>query len=59
MNATARSSAREVTLDVNTILTGGRTVPGIVEEHSFDRIEEAAHDAEPGASVNSVLRMSQ
>jgi aryl-alcohol dehydrogenase len=76
----------EVSLDVNTILTGGRIVRGIVEGDSvpdlflpllmdlqlsgrfpaerlmtfydFDRIEEAAHDAETGAAIKSVLRMS-
>jgi aryl-alcohol dehydrogenase len=76
----------EVALDVNTILTGGRIVRGIVEGDSvpdlflptlmelylqgrfpvdrlmtfydFDRIEEAAHDAEAGTSIKSVLRMS-
>jgi aryl-alcohol dehydrogenase len=76
----------EVSLDVNTILTGGRTVRGIVEGDSvpdiflprlmelhllgrfpvdrlmtfydFDRIEEAAHDAEKGSAIKSVLRMS-
>jgi len=76
----------EVTLDVNTILVGGRTVRGVVEGDSvpqvflprlvrlweegrfpvellttfsdFDRIQEAAHDAESGAVVKPVLRMT-
>ena len=76
----------EVSLDVTTILTGGRVVRGVVEGDSvpeiflprlmelylrgrfpadrlmtfydFDEIERAAHDAETGASVKSVLRMS-
>ena len=76
----------EVSLDVNTILTGGRVVRGIVEGDSvpdlflprllelnlrgrfpaerllafydFDRIEQAAHDAETGTAIKSVLRMS-
>jgi aryl-alcohol dehydrogenase len=76
----------EVSLDVNTVLIGGRTVRGIVEGDSvpqvflprlvelwkqgrfpverfmafydFDQIEEAAHDAEAGRVIKSVLRMS-
>lgn len=76
----------EVSLDVNTILTGGRVVRGVVEGDSvpdlflprlldlhlrgrfpaerlmtfydFDEIERAAHDAETGVSVKSVLRMN-
>jgi len=76
----------EVTLDVNTILVGGRTVRGVVEGDSvpqvflprlvrlweegrfpverlttfsdFDRIQEAAHDAESGSVVKPVLRMT-
>ncbi len=75
----------EVSLDMNTILVGGRTIRGIVEGDSipdqflprlvhlweqgrfpvermmtfydFDRIEEAAHDAENGRVIKPVLRM--
>jgi aryl-alcohol dehydrogenase len=75
----------EVSLDVNTILVGGRTVRGVVEgdsvpelflptlvqlweqgrfpvdrlitSYDFDRIEEAAADAEAGRTVKAVLRM--
>ena len=76
----------EVSLDVNTILTGGRVVRGIVEGDSvpdvflprlvelyergrfpvdrlmsfydFDRIEQAAQDAESGRTIKAVLRMA-
>jgi aryl-alcohol dehydrogenase len=75
----------EVSLDVNTILTAGRAVRGIVEgdsvpdifiprlialwqqgrfpierlitHYDFDRIDEAAHDAEQGKVVKPVLRI--
>jgi aryl-alcohol dehydrogenase len=75
----------EVALDVNTILTGGRTVRGVVEGDSvpqlflpalirhweqgrfpverlmtfydFDAIEQAAADAQSGATIKPVLRM--
>jgi aryl-alcohol dehydrogenase len=76
----------EVSLDVTTILSGGRVVRGIVEGDSvpdeflphlirlweqgrfpverlmtfydFDEIERAAHDAESGATIKAVLRMT-
>jgi aryl-alcohol dehydrogenase len=76
----------EVSLDVNTILVGGRVVRGIIEGESipahflprlfsfwrdggfpvermmtfydFDQIDQAAHDAESGAVIKPVLRMS-
>jgi aryl-alcohol dehydrogenase len=76
----------EVSLDVNTILVGGRVVRGIVEGDSvpelflptlvrlweqgrfpveqlittydFDRIDEAAADAEAGRTIKPVLRMA-
>ncbi len=76
----------EVALDVNTILTGGRTVRGVVEGDSvpqlfipalvryweqgrfpverlmrfydFDSIEQAVADAQSGATIKPVLRMS-
>jgi aryl-alcohol dehydrogenase len=75
----------EVKLDVNVILTAGRTVKGIVEgesvpdvflprlielwrqgrfpaerlitEYDFDRIDEAARDAEEGKVIKPVLRV--
>lgn len=77
----------EVSLDVNTILVGGRVVRGIIEGDSipthflprlfglwqdgrfpverlmtfydFDQIDQAAHDAESGAVIKPVLRMSE
>jgi aryl-alcohol dehydrogenase len=76
----------EVALDVDTILTGGRTVRGVVEGDSvpqlfipalvryweqgrfpverlmrfydFDAIEQAVADAQSGATIKPVLRMS-
>jgi aryl-alcohol dehydrogenase len=76
----------EVSLDVTTVLSGGRVVRGIVEGDSvpdvflprllelweqgrfpverlmtfydFDDIEQAAHDAESGATIKPVLRMT-
>ena len=81
----APAMGTEVSLDMNTILVGGRVVRGIVEGDSvpqtllprliqlweqgkfpverlmtfydFDRIDEAAHDAESGKVIKPVLRM--